>query len=285
MNQRIAAVSGATSGIGKTTALGLLREGYHVILICRDRDKGEAVKQELLRLVPKATAELAICDLEVPASVKACGTQLRSRLSHLDILVNNAGGIFKKRQLTQQGQERTIALNHFGYFLLTHQLLPLLRKAPQARIVNVSSEAHRLARSINWDDLNAEKRYSVWRQYGLSKLFNILFTRELARRLEGTSITANCLHPGVVRTNFGQNDPGLMKFIAKYMSFFMITPEKGAETSLFLATSPTVASISGVYFDKCRSRKPSPLSMSNAEAARLWDESLKICQIETFGEV
>jgi NAD(P)-dependent dehydrogenase (short-subunit alcohol dehydrogenase family) len=282
----IIVVTGASSGIGKAAATELAKQGHQVVLVCRNRDKGEATKKEIIEKTGNEQVSLECCDLTVHESIRNLGVRLRERFDHIDVLVNNAGGINKNRVESPEGWEMTFALNHMGYFLVAHYLLDLLKAAPKARMVCVSSVAHRMAKA-DLSDLQCKKGYHMWRTYGLSKLCNILFVREFTRRYSDVlpHITANALHPGSVGTNFGSNDPGVLKFLIKNFGFLLLTPEKGAETIVHLATSPAVEGISGVYFEKCVSQKTSAAAKSNVLAAELWEESLRLAGIKDFGDV
>jgi NAD(P)-dependent dehydrogenase (short-subunit alcohol dehydrogenase family) len=216
------------------------------------------------------------------AEVRRLGAEVKAKHEKLHVLVNNAGAIHTTRKLTAEGLETTFATNHLSYFLLTNELLPNIEAAGEpgrtARIVNVASQAH-LRAKLDMDDLMSEKSYSAFRVYGNSKLCNILFTYELARRLAGKPVTANCLHPGVVATGFGRNEEGLFKLAVRLASVFFITPEKGARTQIYLASSPEVEGVSGKYFDKCKERRSRPSSYDEALQKRLWDRSVALTQL------
>jgi len=260
-------VTGATTGIGRVTAVELGRAGAEVVLVARDRQKADATLAELAAAgAPPAHALL--CDLSLMSSVRALAEEVRGRFDRIDVLVNNAGAIFGSRALTAEGFERTFALNHLGYFLLTNLLLDRLPSG--ARIVNVASEAHRPAK-VDFDDLQLERRYSAFGAYCLSKLMNLLFTFELARRVAGRGITANAAHPGPVASNFGRSNRGVFGFFFALAGPFMLTPEKGARTQIWLASSPEVAGVSGKYFAKCREKRPSPRALDEVTQKRLWD--------------
>jgi NAD(P)-dependent dehydrogenase (short-subunit alcohol dehydrogenase family) len=278
-------VTGASSGIGKAAATELAKEGHHVVMVCRNAEKGARALKEIQQKSGNESVALECCDLTRPHEVRAFAERLRGRFSHLDILVNNAGGIFKRRYESPEGWEMTFALNHMGYFLTTHYLFDLLKAAPKARVVCVSSLAHHIGRG-DLSDLHFQKGYNMWRAYGLSKLCNILFVRELTRRYSNDlpHITANALHPGTVNTGFGSNDPGVLNFLIKNFGFLLMPPEKGAETIVHLSLSPAVEGISGVYFEKCVSQKTSAAAKNNQLAEQLWEESLRLAGIETFGQ-
>ncbi len=276
MNDKICLVTGANSGIGKVTAKSLAASGATVITVCRNRDKGEAARAEIVRETRNENVDLMIADFSDLGQIRRLAADVKARHPRLHALVNNAGAYNNKRRLTAEGYEATFAVNHIGYFLLTVELLDLLKSSAPARIVNVASEAHRSAR-IDFDDLNLENGYSGWKAYGQSKLANALFTYELARRLEGTGVTANCMHPGVVGTNLFNHVGGLGGKIARLFTPFMRTPEKGADTVIWLASEPEVEGITGKYFVDRKERATNPESYDTAIAARLWEVSERMC--------
>jgi NAD(P)-dependent dehydrogenase (short-subunit alcohol dehydrogenase family) len=257
-------VTGATKGIGRETALALGKMGAELVLVVRDPDRGREVAREI-----GGQVDVLTCDLSSTAEVKRVAAEILSKHDRVDVLVNNAGALLMKRELTKEGHEATFATNHLAYFVLTNELLPALKKAPEARVVNVASEAHRRG-SIRFDDLMGEKNWSGLFAYGSSKLANILFTAELARRLEGTSVTTNALHPGVVASGFGRNNKGLVGVLWGLASPFLLSNEKGAKTTIFLATEPSIAGVSGKYFAKCKEKKPSREARDADVAKRLW---------------
>ena len=275
LQDKVVMVTGASDGIGKVTARALAEMGAHVVMVCRPSAKAEAARQEIAEATSPGAVELLTADLSSQAEIRAVAAEFRERHERLHVLCNNAGLYVPERRLTADGLELTFALDHLGYFLLTHELREVLAASAPARIVNVSSEAHRGAR-IDFDDLQGERKFSAFRAYGQAKLGNVLFTYELARRLEGTGVTVNCLHPGVVRTGFGRDSHGAMKVALKLISPFMASPDKGAETSIYLASSPEVQGATGQYFAKCKPKKSSPLSYDRAVAQRLWEVSEKL---------
>lgn len=274
-----ALVSGATSGIGFETALGLARRGAHVVLGARSRSRGQRAVQAIAESVRGARAEFVLGDLSSLSEVRRFAHDFREQYARLDILVNNVGGLFLGRQTSAEGLEMTFALNHLSYFLLTELLQPMLIESAPARIVNVSSEAHRNA-SINFDDLNLTRRYFGWTAYGQSKLANVLFTYELARRLEGSGVTANALHPGFVRTGLGTKNTSPLLRILVWLIFRMgMSPRQGAQTSLLLAASPEVEGVSGEYYSVERRVRSSRRSYDEAAAQRLWDISQELVAV------
>jgi len=271
MTGKTCVVTGANSGIGKETALALAKMGARVVLVCRDQQKGEAAVADIRREAPPAQLELLIADMSSFASVRALAGQIREKCPRLDVLINNAGAAVPKRTLSADGIEMTVAGNHLGAALLTLLLLDLLKASAPARIINVSSEAQRNAR-LDMNDLQFERRkYQALAAYGQSKLLMNAFTFELARRLAGTGVTANCLHPGVVRTNiWPSNPPLLFKIILGVMKPFMLDSKRGAEVTIYLATSPDVTNVTGEYFVKSKMAPPNPLSRDPKIAAEIW---------------
>lgn len=245
-------------------------------MVCRNRDKGEAARGEIAKETRNENVDLMIADFSDPGQIRRLAADVKAKYPRLHALVNNAGAYNNKRELTAHGYEATFAVNHLGYFLLTVELLDLLKSSAPARIVNVASEAHRSAR-IDFDDLSLEKGYSGWKAYGQSKLANALFTYELARRLEGTGVTANCMHPGVVGTNLFNHVGGLGGKIVRLFTPFMRTPEKGADTIIWLASAPEVEGITGKYFVDRKERATNPESYDTIIAARLWEVSERMC--------
>jgi NAD(P)-dependent dehydrogenase (short-subunit alcohol dehydrogenase family) len=279
MAGKLCVVTGATSGIGLVAAERLAASGARLILIGRDKARGEAALARIKRHAPGAELTLRYADLSLLAEMNRLAAEIAAAEPRIDVLINNAGAMFTSRSLTADGLERTFALNHMAYFVLANRLRAALAAAAPARIVNVASEAHR-GNVLDFADLQSARGYRGFRVYGRSKLANILFTRELARRLEGSGITANCLHPGFVASRFGDNNPGLSRVgIGLAKRFFALSPEQGAETVVYLAASPEVAGVTGGYFDKCRVRLPSAEAQDDAAARRLWDESAKLARM------
>ena len=264
-------VTGGTGGIGRATARALAGRGARVVIVARTEDKGQAAVGEIRASLPAGAAvELLVADLSSQGQVRRAAALFRSRFDRLDVLVNNAGVLAAGRHPTEDGLEETFAVNHLAYFLLTRELLDMLKGSAPARVVNVASEAHRGAR-VQWDDLQfGANPYSSWRAYAQSKLANVLFTYELARRLEGSGVTANALHPGVVGTGFGQTHGGATALLARMARPFMATPEEGAKTSVHLAASPEVDGVSGRYFTRSKALASSELSYCEASQKKLW---------------
>jgi NAD(P)-dependent dehydrogenase (short-subunit alcohol dehydrogenase family) len=274
MQGKICLITGASLGIGKETALGLARRGAQVVIMGRDAERTRAAADRIGREAGMEKVAFLLADLSSQAEVRRVAREFKDKYSRLHVLVNNAGAIFTRRETTIEGFERTWALNHLSYFLLTQELLELLKASAPARIVNVASTMH-TGGIIDFDDLQGEKSYGGIRAYSQSKLANVLFTYALARRLEGTGITANCLHPGVVATGFGQNTPGALKLLLRLARPFLTTAEQGAATSIYLASSADVEGTSGMYFAKCKPAHSSAASHDKALQERLWELSLR----------
>jgi NAD(P)-dependent dehydrogenase (short-subunit alcohol dehydrogenase family) len=270
-------VTGGNSGIGLETAVALGQMGARVVITARNPTRGEAAVATIAgRIGSAGSVELACFDLADLASVRAGAAEILQRCPRLDVLVNNAGLVLSQRAETVDGYEATFAINHLGPFLLTTLLLPRLIESAPARIVNVASTAHVSARhGMPFVDLQSTRSYAGMRVYGESKLANILFTLELTRRLEGTGVTANCLHPGTVRTGYGADGDakGFLALGIKIAKPFFLSPQKGARTSIYLASSPEVAGVSGRYFVKCRPKKPRRPGQDAEGARRLWEVS------------
>ncbi|MBI5479538.1 MAG: SDR family oxidoreductase [Deltaproteobacteria bacterium] len=274
-------VTGATEGIGKAAARDFARRGATLVLVGRNPAKTAQVKAEIAAEGGPAPVETIVGDLALLAEVRRVAAEFRARHDRLDVLVNNAGAVFDQRQVTAEGIEMTFALNHLGHFLLTHEVRGLLEQTPGARVVSTSSGAHRMG-NFDFDDLvKREKVYGSFQVYGDSKLANILFTRELARRLQPAGVVANCFHPGMVQTGFALNGRGLTYLMVK-LSYWAIarTPEQGAETLIWLATSPEAATKSGEYFYNCRVARTSKVAKDPALAARLWGLSEQLCGLQ-----
>ncbi len=266
-------ITGATSGIGWFTALGLAQQETSILVLGRNQQKGEELATELAAL--GAEAHFREADFSSMQSVRRAAAEANHLFDHIDILVNNAGQTCNNRQLTDDGFEMTFAVNHLAPFLFTNLLLPALQKSPVARIVNVTSEMHRRS-NIHFKDLMLERGYSMLRAYNQSKLANVMFTYELARRLQQTNVTANCLHPGVVATRIARDFPAI---ITSVINLFMLSPEKGAEPSIYLATAGELAGVSGRYYNRLKEQKSSAESYEEAKAARLWDLSAHLVKL------
>ena len=279
MGGKVVLITGGTSGIGKAAATALAAMGAEVVLTGRSRERGEAAIEEIRRTSGNEGVSLALADLTVQAEVRRLAEEFGRSHDRLDVLINNAGAVFSKREETADGLERTLALNHLAPFLLTNLLLEVLKESAPSRIITVSSEARRGA-EIDFDNLQSERKYRGFPVYGKSKLANILFTYELAERLRGTGVTANCVHPGAVSTNFGMNNGGLMVLLFRALKPFMRTPEQGADTLIYLASSPEVEGVSGRYFSdrKVVSSYEDPRDVSARK--RLWKASEELTNLK-----
>jgi NAD(P)-dependent dehydrogenase (short-subunit alcohol dehydrogenase family) len=273
MKNKVVLVTGATAGIGLVTARELARLGATVVGVGRDAEKCARVAEGIRAASDNASVEFLVADLASQAEVGKLAAVFKQKYARLDVLINNAGAYFMQRRESVDGIEMTWALNHLAYFRLTDLLLDVLKASAPARIINVSSEAHR-GRRINFDDLEAKLSFNGFNVYGQSKLANVLFTNELARRLVGTNVTANSLHPGFVASNFGHNNGNVVAFLFKVIQRLgAITPDKGAETSVHLAVSPSMEGVTGKYFDEKRAVPPAPEALDVAVAQRLWEVS------------
>jgi retinol dehydrogenase-12 len=274
MKGKICLVTGANSGIGFETAKALARMGARVGLICRTPAKCEDAKSAILQAVPSAELDGFTADLSSQAEIRCVAADIKRTYPKIDVLINNAGIVENTFKRSVDGIEMTFAVNHLAYFLLTNLLLEPIKAAAPSRIINVSSAAHFGAR-MDFDNLQGEKGYNGWRAYSQSKLANILFTYELARRLAGTGVTVNCLHPGVIGTKLFRN-LGIINTLA---GIFLASPEKGAETSVYLASSPEVEGVTGKYFDNKRAVPSSSASYNEADAKRLWQISAELTHL------
>lgn len=285
MKNKIVVITGGNSGIGRITATEIAKMGAQVILVCRNEQKARAVQEDINALTGLNNCDLFVCDFSSHASIKKFAKAFRMKYNHIDVLINNAGAILGEREVNEDGYEMMFATNHLGYFLITHYLLDLLKAAENARVVNVASLAHRFT-AMRWDDLQAEKFFNSWIQYGLTKLCNILFNKELAYQLKkNTNITSNCLHPGNINSNFGRTGNPMLKFLMNNFGFVLTSPEKGAETTIYLATSPVVQGKTGLYWYRKNPTIPSMEAINSENSRRLWEITLKLTGIKEFGVV
>lgn len=279
MEGKVVVITGATSGIGLVAAEKLAGMGARLVLVAREKARGETTLARLGAIAPGVAHRVHYADLSRLAQMKQVAAEIAGAEPRIDVLINNAGALFGSRQVTEDGLELTFATNHMSYFVLTHGLSQRLLASAPSRVINTSSDAHERAR-LHFDDLQSARDYAGFKVYGRSKLCNILFTRELGRRLEGTAVTANCLHPGFVDTRFGDQSGGAFSYLIRLAKAFAISPEKGAETLVYLASSPDVASVTGQYFYKCRPATPARQAQDDAAARRLWLESARLAGIE-----
>jgi len=279
MQGKICMVTGANSGIGKATALELAQMGATVVMVCRDRARGEETKREITTKSRNNAVDLLQADLSSQESIRQLVEHFKQRYTHLHVLINNAGAAFTGRRETVDGLEMTFAVNYLAPFLLTNLLLDVLKASAPARIVNVSSASHKSG-YIQMDDLQGEKHNRSMRAYPQSKLAIVLFTYELARRLQGTGVTANCLDPGFVATNIGQTGASLpVRLLIKLIGSFGTSPEKGAKTSIYLASSPEVEGVTGKYFVKSIPKRSAAISYDESLQRQLWEQSAKLVNL------
>jgi NAD(P)-dependent dehydrogenase (short-subunit alcohol dehydrogenase family) len=270
-------VTGASSGIGKETAVALAQAGAHVAVVCRTREKGERTIAEIGRRSQSSAVSLFVADLASLRAVRDLAVQIDDALPRVDVLVNNAGLALRERVATAEGLETTFVVNHLAHFLLTRLLEPKLVASAPSRVVNVASDAHRWGR-LRFDDLMGTRAYDGWTAYAQSKLANVAFTYELARRLAGTGVTANCLHPGLVATGFANAGPTTIRILSRVARPFLRSPGTGAATSIYLASAPELTGVSGRYFASRRERRSSKASYDEAIAARLWRVSEELIE-------
>jgi len=263
-------VTGANQGIGFQAAQAFARAGADLVLVCRSREKAEPAQATLAR--SGTSVRLVLADVSLKADVRRACAEILATTPRIDVLLNNAGVLATSRRETPEGHEHTYATNHLGYYGMALGLLPRIREHGGGRIVNVASMAH-VGALVDWDDLELRRGFSPWRAYSNSKLFNILFTRELAKRTEGMGVTVNCLHPGVVATGFAKTDGGVTALLARLAAPFLTKAEDGAKTSVHLCTAPTLGAVSGKYFADCRETTPRRIGRSDQAAAKLWAAS------------
>lgn len=274
MQGKTVLITGATNGIGEAAALELAQMGAQVVIVGRNPARAETVVSEIREKTGNPQVDILLADLSSMEEVRRLAQDFKQKYARLDVLVNNAGATFSKRQVTVDGLEATFALNHLSYFLLTSLLLDMLTASAPSRIVSVASDAQQM-NVLDFDDLQGERKYNMmgFRAYAQSKLMNIMFTYELSRRLEGTGVTANVLHPGFVATGFGTNNGGVMRLGMHLAHWFALTPKQGADTVVYLASSPEVQSVTGKYFERRKQIKSVPISYDTAAQQRLWQIS------------
>lgn len=274
MDDKVCLITGGNAGIGLATAVALARQGVHVVIVSRDRKRGETAVTQIKQAADSDIVDLLVADLSSQAQIRQMADQFRQQFHRLDVLINNAGIIPQTRQMSPDGYEMQFAVNHLAYFLLTNLLLDLLKASAPARIVNVSSQVHAWAK-LDFADLQNERRYNPTAVYGQTKLMNVLFTYELARRLDGSGVTANCLHPGVIPTNLNAAYMGRSRGSAS-MDQLM----QGAQTTIYLASSPDVAGETGQYFVNQRAQRSADVSYDEAVAGRLWQISAQMTGLD-----
>lgn len=270
-------ITGGSSGIGKETAAGLASVGYQIVFVARNRVKAEAVKNEIISSTRNKSVNYILADLSSKKEVRDCAGFFKKNYSSLDILINNAGVCLPERRITVDGLEESFQINHLSHFILTNMLIEMLQKSEDARIINVSSAAHKSGK-FDPDNLQGEKEFTYWGTYCNTKLFNILFSFELAEKLKGSGIKVNALHPGVVSTNFGHEFKGAMSVFLRIGKPFMLSAKKGAETSIYLASSEEVKNVTGKYFIKRKPVEPANPAITAENRKILWERSLKLAE-------
>lgn len=283
MKNKTCLITGATAGIGLETAKQLAQQGFDIYITGRSEQKAVDALQQINQAAPEKGKGYFLCDFSSQNSIQEAAQKIRNTITELNVLVNNAGSVYQNKELTEEGIEKTFATNHLGYFLFTHLLLPIIPANQGSRIVNVASDAHFNGR-MNPEDIVNPNKYFIFQAYANSKLANIMFTVQLADKLKPLGITANCLHPGVVKTRIGnKNTAGWIGWIWNGITTLRgISVKKGAATSVYLASSEEVSSVSGKYFDKCRESRPSALSTDASLQQQLWTLSEKICGIQSY---
>jgi NAD(P)-dependent dehydrogenase (short-subunit alcohol dehydrogenase family) len=279
MHGKVVVITGATSGIGEVAAQKLAGMGARIVLVARDKARGEATLTRLRTADTGISHSIHYGDLSRIPEMKRLAVEIAAAEPRIDVLINNAGAMFSSRRTTEDNLELTFAVNHMAYFVLTQGLRERLLASSPARVVNTASNAHKGA-TLDLNDLQSTNGYSGFKAYGRSKLCNILFTRELSRRWSGKGVTANCLHPGFVATRFGDGSGGFLSRAVRLAKTFAISPEKGAQTIVYLASSPEVAGVSGEYFHECRPAMPTSEARDDAAARRLWIESARLAGLE-----
>jgi len=271
MKGKICMITGANSGIGKATAIGLAKLGATIVMMCRNKDRGEEALEDIKKECNNGNFDLLVADLSTQKAIHQLVKDFKEKYQFLHVLINNAGVNLSKRVLTEDGIETTFAVNYLAQYLLSILLFDVLQASSPARIVNVASSV--VAKTINFENLNGEKHYRQLNAYGQSKLAIILFTYEFARRIEGTGVTVNCLHPGYVKTNLIRNFRKFVKYFYPFIGLFMKSPKKGAKTSIYLASSPDIQGVSGKYFIKRKEVESTEVSYDEELAKDLWERS------------
>ncbi len=281
----IVVITGANSGMGKATSIELARTEAVIVMLCRNRERGEEALQDVRNLSGNNSVELMLCDLSSLKSIRDFCFKFKKKYQQLNVLINNAGIILPGYHQTADGYELHFGVNHLGHFLLTNELLDIIIASAPARVINVTSGIHKTGK-IYFEDVNLKKKYTFWRAYAQSKLANIIFTYELSEKLKGTGVTANCLHPGAVATSMGINrDTGFGTFITRLLKPFFQTSKQGAETAIYLATSNDIEGVNGKYFYRKRSVPSSKRSYDKATAKKLWELSEKMVEFEGLSEI
>ncbi len=273
MKEKICIVTGANSGIGKATALGLSRMGFRVVMVCRNAERGENARAEIIEKSGNKSVDLLICDVSSMSSVRKFAAEYTEKYSRLDVLINNAGAVFNTRSITEEGFERTLALDFLGPVLMSHELMPILRKSAPSRIINISSGLHKNG-VVDLGNLQSEGKYNGMKVYSNTKLMLMMFTYEQAKRLQGSGVTANIVLPGFVATNLGNNSESLMSNILfKMVRPMQISPEKGAETVIYLASSDELRDVNGKCFEKTKQTQTAPQSYDQSMQLKIWEKA------------
>lgn len=279
MNNKLCVITGANSGIGFETAKELAKKGAFIVMVCRNEAKAEVAKREILNRTPDAGVKIVLCDFSSQDEIRKAAEIIKSSYKEIDILINNHGFVAGKYNETVEGLEETFGVNHIGYFLFTNLLIEHVKAAEKARIINVASDAHRSANKFDANNLQLKENYSIWKAYANSKLYNILFTVELADRLKGSGVTANSLHPGVIKSNFGSKSTSLVKFFWTIAGPFMKSNKQGAQTTIYLATSDEVEEVNGAYFKDSKVVAPIDQAFDKEAAEKLWEISEELCEL------
>jgi NAD(P)-dependent dehydrogenase (short-subunit alcohol dehydrogenase family) len=281
MKDKVCIVTGSNSGIGKVTALELVRMGARVVMAVRNKDKGEAAKMEIAGKVPNALVDVMVCDLSSMDSIRKFSEEFKEKYNRLDVLVNNAGAFFSKRGVTADGFENNLVVNYLGQVLLIHELLPQLKSSAPSRIVNVSSGLQRMGK-LDFSDLQMEKGYSKTKAYANTKLMMVMFTYSLARLLDGSGVTVNVLHPGFVATEIGSNSGDVMsKITFKLMRPFQLSAKRGAATSIYLASSHEVEGVNGKFYSVMEEKRSIDISYDEYLQKQLWDRTMEMLKVDS----
>lgn len=275
MTNKLCVITGANSGIGFETAKELARQGAFIVMVCRNEDKAYEAKQEIMADTEGSGVDIILCDFSSQDDIRRAANEIISKYEKIDLLINNHGFVAAKYNETIEGLEETFGVNHIGYFLFTNLLLDNIKAAGKARIINVASDAHKSGK-FDPENLQLKNNFSTWKAYANSKLYNILFTLELADRLKGTGVTANCLHPGVINSNFGSNSTTLVKIFWKLAAPFMKSNKEGAQTTIYLATSDEVEEVNGAYFKDSKVATPANIAFDKEAAKLLWEKSSEL---------
>lgn len=281
MNNKLCVITGANSGIGYETTKALAAMGAFIVMVCRNEEKAAIARNKIAAETGNQGLDIVICDFSLQSDIRKAASEILEKYDQIDVLINNHGFIAAEREETVDGYEKTLAVNHLGFFLFTGLLMGAIDKADSARIINVSSEAHRRG-SFEPENLQLEEGFSPMKAYANSKLFNIMFTKELARRVADKQITVNCLHPGVVATNFASSGSLIMRLLFGLGKLFMKSPRQGARTSIWLATSREVEGVNGAYFRNRKAATPSSAARDEGDQKKLWQISEELCEI-TYG--